>query len=161
MERSGDYHESPSFKLREEQSYHHNPSGHGNKLSRSGTPLSGSGGSGLADGGPPRPDSRGNGGQYYDRDRTRPYAARQPPPDDEYVREERRPHSRDHSTGFASSERPYSEARKRNHHEMELDGEREGEAPSALVSGSRKRIHQEHASARGADSQEEDEGMDA
>jgi hypothetical protein len=28
MERSGDYHESPSFKLREEQSYHHNPSGH-------------------------------------------------------------------------------------------------------------------------------------
>jgi hypothetical protein len=133
-----------------------------NKLSRSGTPVSGSG-SGLADG-PPRPDSRGNGGQYYDRDRTRSYPSRHPPHEDDYVREERRAHSRDRSVGVftSSSERPpYPEARKRTITRWNWTaGNSEGDVNSGLVGGSRKRVHQEHTSAHGADSQEED-GVDS
>lgn len=164
MGRSGDYQESPPFKSREEQSYSRDL---GNKLSRSGTPLSGSGGSGLADSGMPRPDSRGGvsggggNGQYYDRDRMRPYTSRQPPAEDEYMHEERRPHSRDHGAGGFVLERPYPETRKRTHHDMEVDSEGEGEAPSALMGGPRKRVHHDHTSAPGADSQGEDEGIDA
>ena len=160
LERPGDYHEPPSYRLREDTTYHRDiagPGGH-TRLSRSGTPGSGSG-SGPGEG-PPRPDSRT---QYYDRDITRSYASRPPPHDDDYVREERGSHSRDRDRNggaFVSSDRAYPESRKRNHYEMEMDGE--AEVPSVTgSSASRKRIHQDNTPVRDADSQEEDDDMDA
>lgn len=158
IDRPVDYHEPASYRLREEHVYHRDaagPAGHA-RLSRSGTPGSHSG-SGIGDG-PPRPDSRA---QLYDRDRARSYASRQPPHDDDYAREEHRARSRDRSGGaLASSERPYPESRKRNHYEMEMDGEVE---PPSLVGGgpSRKRIHPDSAPVQDADSQEEEDDMDA
>lgn len=161
IERPGDYHEAPSYRTRDEQSYHRETSGPIGppRLSRSDTPGSGSG-SGAGEG-PPGVDSRAH---IYERDRTRSYASRHPPPEDEYARDDHSglPRDRNRSGGYTSAERTHSETRKRNHHEMEVDGENEGEASSVTGGGgSRKRVHQENTSARGADSQEEDEDMDA
>jgi hypothetical protein len=159
IERPGEYHETSSYRIREEQAYHRDaavPGGH-TRLSRSGTPGSGSG-SGVGDG-PQRPDSRT---QFYDRERTRSYAPRQPPHDDNYIREGRRAHSRDRerSGAFVSSDRTYHESRKRSHYEMEMDGEIE--VPPAAGGGtSRKRIHQDNTPVRDADSQEEDDNPEA
>lgn len=162
LERPGDYHDSPSYRSREEPSYHREVSGPTGapRLSRSGTPGSGSG-SGTGDA-PPVGDSRS---QFYDRDRARSYN-RPPPHEEDLAREDHRLHSRDRnrSGGYrdAAPSGSYTEARKRNHHEMEVDGDAEPETPSVTGGGgSRKRIHQENTSARGADSQEEEEDVDA
>lgn len=155
-DRHPDYHEPPSYRLREE-AYHREVSGPGGhtRLARSGTPGSGSG-SGGADG-PPHPDPRS---QFYERDRTRTYASRPPGHEDDYGRDERSAHPRDRSSaGFGPTDRLYSETRKRNYQEMEVDGDT-ADVPS-VTGAARKRLHRDNAPARDVDSEEDEEDLDA
>ena len=139
----------PPYRSREEQSYHREAPGPTSapKLSRSGTPGSGSG-SGTGD--PASADSRN---QLYERAYNRPL-----PQEEELSREDHRQSIDRNKSGSyrdAAPSGPSAEARKRNHHEMEVDGDAEPESPSVTGDGgSRKRIHQES-------SQEDEEDMDA
>ena len=156
LERPGDYQDSPSYRSREEQSYHREVSGPGvPRLSRPGTPGSGSG-SGTGD--PLTADPRS---QLYDRDKARSY--NRPPQEEELACEDHRAQSLDRNKSgsyrdVATPSGSFTEARKRSHHEMEVEGDAEPESSSITGGGdSRKRIHQES----NTDGQEDVEDVDA